>query len=152
MLSEKSWMSDCERSSRPNTCAGALGRDGRRVREPLLLDQLGAAGRVVRRVTRTPGSVPQEALALRQRLRVRVDALAPGSIVVPGQRQQVVRDGQLDLADDRQVVLEQQVVVAVDAAADRVLDRQDAVRGPARRHGGEHVVERLARRAGRRGR
>ena len=38
----------------------------------------------------------------------------------------------------------QQVVVAMDAAADRVLDRQDPVRRPSRRHGGEHVVERLA--------
>ena len=47
-----------------------------------------------------------------------------------GQRQQVMDDRQLDLADDRQLVLEQQVVVAVDAAADRVLDRQHAVSRP----------------------
>ena len=43
------------------------------------------------------------------------------------QGQQVMDDRQLDLADDRQVVLEQQVVVPVDAAANRVLDRQHAV-------------------------
>jgi hypothetical protein len=42
-----------------------------------------------------------------------------------------VVDAQLDLADDRQLVLDEQVVVAVDAAADGVLHRQDAVRGAA---------------------
>jgi hypothetical protein len=38
-----------------------------------------------------------------------------------------VRDVEHYLAHDRQVVLEQQVVVAMDAAADGVLDGQDAV-------------------------
>jgi hypothetical protein len=50
----------------------------------------------------------------------------------------------LDLPDDRQVMLEQQIEVAVDAAADRVLDRQHAVVGRAAVDGGEHILEALA--------
>ena len=38
-----------------------------------------------------------------------------------------MHDHQLDLADDPQVVLQQQVVVAMDGAADRILDRQNPV-------------------------
>src|SRR6185295_5045580 len=58
-----------------------------------------------------------------------------------GQREQAVVHAQLDLADDRQVVLEQQIVVAVDAAADGVLHRQDAVRRAGVAHRGEDFVE-----------
>ena len=74
----------------------------------------------------TPLERAQKPLALRQRLRMRVD---PPQAVErrAGQRQQVVHDRQLHLADDRQLVRQQQVVVAVDAAADRVLDRHDPV-------------------------
>ena len=50
-------------------------------------------------------------------------------------------DAQLDLADDRQVVVDEQVVVAVNAAADGVLHRQDAVGGAAVRDGGEDFLE-----------
>ena len=42
----------------------------------------------------------------------------------PRQREQVVHDRQFGLRDDREVVLEEQVVVDVNAAADRVLDGQ----------------------------
>ena len=55
--------------------------------------------------------------------------------------QEVVRHLQQHLGHDRQLVLQQQIVVAVDAAADRVLDRQDAVRGFAVVDGGKHVLE-----------
>jgi hypothetical protein len=58
-----------------------------------------------------------------------------------------VRDGQLHLADDGEVVLQEQVEVAVDAAADRVLDRQDAVRRLAAGDGGKDRLERLGSRS-----
>jgi len=59
---------------------------------------------------------------------------APGS-------EQMVYDRHFHLADDRQVVLHQQVVVAMDAAADRVLDWQHAVmRGPLL-DSGKHLFE-----------
>ena len=47
----------------------------------------------------------------------------------PRQRLQAVDDVELDLARDAQLVLEQQVVVAMDGAANRVLQRHDAVGG-----------------------
>ena len=66
------------------------------------------------------------------------------SIVVPRKRQQMMDDRLFDLTDDRQFVLEQEVEVAVDAAADRVLDRQDAVVGRPALDGVEDVLERAA--------
>ena len=60
------------------------------------------------------------------------------------QRQQMMHDRHLDLADDRQLVLEQQIEVAVDAAADRVLDRQHAVGDPVGFDGVEDILEALA--------
>ena len=57
------------------------------------------------------------------------------------QRQQVVDDRQLGLPHDRQVVFQQEVEVAMDAAAHRVLDRQDAVVGGRGVDGLEHVLE-----------
>jgi hypothetical protein len=75
---------------------------------------------------------------------VREHATDPGERR-PRQRQEIVHDRQFHLADDRQVVLEQQVVVAVDAAADRVLDGQDAVRDAPARNRGEHFVEAVER-------
>ena len=119
-----------------------LGRDRGGVRQRLLPDQLGAACRVVGRV-HARRQLPQEPFALCQRLRVRIDPLD----AFDGRarkRQQMVPDRQLDFADDRQVVLDEQVVIAMNAAANRVLDRQDPVRRPSRRHRPEHVVERLA--------
>ena len=55
-----------------------------------------------------------------------------------------MRDDQLHLADDGEVVLEQQVVVAMDAAADGVLHGQHAVSGAALIHGLEDELEALA--------
>ena len=52
---------------------------------------------------------------------------------------------ELDLGDDRQLVLQQQVVVAMDAAANRVLDRQHAVRRRTGVDGGEDFLEAMAR-------
>ena len=55
-----------------------------------------------------------------------------------------MHDRHLHLADDRQLVLDQQVVVAVDAAADRVLDRQHAIVRRSLLDRGKHVFEALA--------
>ena len=62
-----------------------------------------------------------------------------------GQRQQLVDDRQLDLGLNRQLVRHQQVVVAMNAAANRVLNRQDPVMGLPALDGGKHVLEALAR-------
>src|SRR5688572_27173978 len=56
-----------------------------------------------------------------------------------------MHDLQLGFGHDRQVVLEQQIVVAMDAAADRVLDGQQAMRRPSLTDRSEHVLELLAR-------
>ena len=74
---------------------------------------------------------------------MRVDAAQAGERRA-GQGEQVVHHRQFDLGDERQIVREQQVVVAVDAAADRVLERQDAVRHAARGHRVEDVLEAAA--------
>ena len=62
-----------------------------------------------------------------------------------GIREEAVLDLQLHLADDRQLVLDEEVVVAVDAAADRVLHRENAVRRASRFDGLEDVLEGAAR-------
>jgi hypothetical protein len=46
------------------------------------------------------------------------------------QRLQTVDDVELHLAGDHELVLEQQIVVAMNGAADGVLERDHAVRGP----------------------
>jgi hypothetical protein len=70
----------------------------------------------------------------------------------PGQREQAMVHAQLDLADDRQLVLQQEIVVAVDAAADGVLHGQDAVGRAAAVHGGEDLFEGRAGKNGSAGR
>ena len=122
---------------------GAFRGDRRCIRELLFLDQLRAAGRIVGRFHRHAGHAAQEPLALRQRLGMRQ---YPPHILQrsAGQRHQVVRDRQRHLADNGQIVFEEQVVVAVNTAADRVLDRQDAVCRLTGRDCGEDVLERLA--------
>ena len=62
----------------------------------------------------------------------------------PGQREQVVHDRYLDLTHDRQVMLHQQVEVPVNAAADRVLNRQHSVVGRAGVDDVEDIFEALA--------
>src|SRR5262249_4182639 len=52
---------------------------------------------------------------------------------------------QLDLGDDRQLVLHEEVVVAMDAPPDRVFDRQDAVRRRPGVHGRKDFLEAVAR-------
>ena len=59
----------------------------------------------------------------------------------PGEAEQAVIDAQLHLADDRQHVIDEQVVVAVDAAADGVLHRENAMRGAPLGDGREDVLE-----------
>jgi hypothetical protein len=122
---------------------GARRGDRARIQQPAIGHHLGAAGGVVGGDDLDLGQGAQKALALRQPLRVRVDAAQ----AVQGrarEREQMVDDRELDLTDDRQRALEQQVVVAMDAAADRVLDWQDAVRRPACLNGVEHLVEAAA--------
>ena len=55
-----------------------------------------------------------------------------------------MHDGQLHLAHDRNRIRDQQVIVPMDAAADRILDRQDAEPGCRVVHRGKHLFERLA--------
>ena len=105
--------------------AGALGRDRRRVAALLVAHHLGAARGVVGGdrfdvLERRAGT-----RALRERLRMRQH---PPHVLEPHarQRQQVVDDRHLHFADDRQFALDEQVVVAVNRSADRVLDRHDA--------------------------
>ena len=72
---------------------------------------LAGAGRVVGGQTSVHGRGAQESLRLAERLDVRVDPL---DILEPlaGQRGQAQPDRDDDLADDDQVVLEQQVVAS----------------------------------------
>ena len=59
----------------------------------------------------------------------------------PWQRQQVMHDRHLHFADDRQIALHQQVVVAVNRSADRVLNRDDSQIDGTVGHGVEDFVE-----------
>ena len=146
MLSSKSW-TDAASDARPNTSPARAEAIAAASVSSAVGHHLGAAGGVVGGDDLDVGQRPQEPLALRQPLRVRVDAPQPVERRA-GQRQQLVHDRQLDLADDRQLVLEEQVVVAVDAAADRVLDRQHAVGRPCRPATRvEHLFEAPARHA-----
>jgi hypothetical protein len=61
------------------------------------------------------------------------------------QRLQAVDDIELHFAGDHQFVLEQEVVVAMNGAADRIFERHDAVRCALLDDRFEDVVERLAR-------
>ena len=119
-------------------------RDRRGVLQLLVANHLRAAGRVVGRDDLDPLQARQKSFALRQPLRMRVHLLDVRELR-PRKREQVVRHLQQHLGHDRQLVLEQQVVVAVDAAANRVLDRQNAVGCLAAFDGGKHLVEALAR-------
>ena len=58
-----------------------------------------------------------------------------------GQCQEMVHNRYFELPDNRDLVLEQQVEVAMDAAADRVFDRQHAVVDGATVDRGKHVLE-----------
>ena len=106
-------------------------------------DELGAARRIVRGDDLYAGQRPQEPLALRESLRVRVDAAQAGQRRA-GHRKQLVHNRQFDFADNRELMLEQQVVVAMDAAADRIFDRKDAVAGGPRVDGAEDFFEAAA--------
>ena len=64
---------------------------------------------------------------------------------MPGQRLQTVNDVQLDFAGYRDLVIDEEVVVAVNGSADGVFHRHDPVRCALVQHGVEDLVERLAR-------
>ena len=121
---------------------GALRGESRRAFQLLLGHQLGAARRVVHGFDGGAESL-QIPFTLRERLRMRVDDLDVGDARA-GQRLQAMHDVELDLAGDPELVIEQQIVVAVDGAADRVLERHDAVRRPFLDDRFEDVVEGLA--------
>jgi hypothetical protein len=100
---------------------GARGRDGGGVPEPPRGDVLGGARGVVEGLAgHVEAHGVERQLALRQRLRVGDD---PGEQLPshPGEREEAVVDGELDLPDDVEAVPEEEVVVAVDAAAEGVL-------------------------------
>ena len=104
---------------------GALRGDRRGRRELPLLDQFGAARRVVGGHHLDAPQGPQEPVALSEGLRMRIDLpelIDRGA----GQGNEAVMHRQLDLARDLELVLHQQVVVAVNRPADGVLDRQHA--------------------------
>ena len=129
---------------KPEHLRGTRRCDGGRVADLLLANHLRAACRVVRRDDLDALQARQKAFALGQPLGMRVhllDVLHRGA----RKRQEVVRDLQEHFGHHRQLVLEQQVVVAVNAAADRILDGQDPVRGFAGLHLDEHLVEAHAR-------
>src|SRR5262249_49841460 len=65
--------------------------------------------------------------------------------VCPRQRLQTVDDVELHLAGNHQFVLEQEVVIAVNGAADGVLERDHSMRRALLHDGLEHFVEGLAR-------
>ena len=101
MLSSKSWIDGGQRHVRPNTSPARAEAIARGVLEPAVRHHLRAAGGVVGGDDLDARQRAQKALALRQRLRVRIDA-AQAVERRARQRQQVVDDRQLDLADDRQ--------------------------------------------------
>ena len=62
-----------------------------------------------------------------------------------GSDQQTVVHGELHFPDDRQLVLDEQVVVPMDASPDRVLHRQDPSGRASLGHRREHVLKAAAR-------
>jgi hypothetical protein len=128
----------------PVELGGAGGRDGGRVAEPVGGHVLGCAGRVVEGLAHdVEAHLGERVLALRQRLRVADDA-GEALLAHPREREEAVVDRELHLADDVEAVPEQEVVVAVDAAAQGVLHGEHgAVRGP-QLHGLERHLELVA--------
>jgi hypothetical protein len=118
-------------------------RERRRILELLLGHQLGATCSVVYRFNRHT-EILEVLLALRQRLRMRVHDRDIGDLRA-GQRLQAMDDIELHFAGDHELVIEEQVVVAMNGAANRVLERHHAVRGALLHHRLEHFIEALAR-------
>ena len=126
MLSLKSSTPRLDRLE-PEQAARALRRNRRRIPSSFVAHHLGAARGVVGGNRLDVLQRPQEAGALGKRLRMRQD---PPHVLEPDarQRQQVVDHRHLHFADDGQVGFDEEVVVAVNRPADRVLDRHDAER------------------------
>ena len=127
----------------PVDLRGARACDGAHVAEVVRRDELRGAGGVVDGFA-SDAELGERPLALRERLRVADHALQV-LLLHAGDGHEAVVHGELHLADDVQAVAQQQVVVAVDAAAQGVLDGQDgSVREP-ELHGRERRLELLAR-------
>src|SRR3954447_9182552 len=122
----------------------ALRRDRRRVVAPALAHHLRGSRGIVDRHDVYARQALQEILTLRERLRMGVDDLHRLHWRAR-QREQAMVYAQLHFADDRQFVLDEQIVVAMNAAADGVLHRQDPGRLTAPRSPGEDVLETAAR-------
>jgi hypothetical protein len=123
---------------------GARRGDGGGVPERGGRDVLGGARGVVEGLARhVEAHGVERELALRERLRVGDD---PGEQVLahPGEGQEAVVDGELDLADDVKAVAEEEVVVAVDAAAEGVLDGEHGAVGDPELDGLEGDLELVA--------
>ena len=76
---------------------------------------------------------------------MRVDAAEPRPASTPGSASRWCTTGSSTSPTIGRCVLEQQIVVAVNAAADRVLDRQHAVAGRPGLDRGEDLLEAPAR-------
>jgi len=124
--------------------SGATGRHCAGIGALPFRDHLRAAGGVVHRDDLDAGHPGEALLALRERLWVRVhDREILEARSRPDQEAVVHRD--LHFTDDRQLVLDEQIVVPMDASPDRVLHRQDP---PGRASLGdrrEHVFKAAAR-------
>jgi hypothetical protein len=110
---------------------------------PALLDHLDAAGGVIGGQHLDTLEGAQGVLALGQGLRVRVHPLDLLQAHA-GVRDQAVRHAQVVLRDDVQVVLEQQVIVPVDAPRQRVLHRHHAIGVRAVLHALKDLVKAIA--------
>eukprot|EP00268_Persea_americana_P058205 TRINITY_DN7020_c0_g1_i1.p2 TRINITY_DN7020_c0_g1~~TRINITY_DN7020_c0_g1_i1.p2 ORF type:complete len:320 (-),score=41.53 TRINITY_DN7020_c0_g1_i1:261-1220(-) len=129
----------------PVQIRGTGASDSGRVAEAVGRNEFGRAGRVVHGLADdVEAELGEGQLALREGLGVADDA---GEILLPDAREgeETVVDGELDLADDVEAVAEEEVVVAVDAAAERVLDGEDGAVGDPELDGLESDLELVAR-------
>ena len=121
---------------------GASRGESGSARQLLLGHEFGAASSVVDRFD-CDSQPLQVSLALGERLRMGVDRLHVGDLRA-GQRLQTVDDVELHFTGDAELVIEQQVVIAMNGAADGVLERNDAMGRPLLDDRLEDFVERLA--------
>ncbi|KAF8039552.1 hypothetical protein BT93_B1922 [Corymbia citriodora subsp. variegata] len=120
-------------------------RDRRRVAEVVRRDVLRGPGGVVHGLARRLwGQLRQGVLALGKRLRVG-DHAREVLHARAGESEEAMVDRELDLADDVEAVAEEEVVVAVDRAAEGVLHRQDGAVSDPELHGLEGDLELVAR-------
>nr|GME11661.1 hypothetical protein CR513_54080 [Ipomoea batatas] len=124
---------------------GACGGDGGGVAEVVGGDVLRGAGGVVHGLTRDgEAEIGERELALGECLRVAYDAR---EVVFSDarEREEAVVDRELDLADDVEAVAEEEVVVPVNRAAERVLHRENRSVGNPELHGLKRNLKLIAR-------